>query len=61
MAPVKGDFRRLSSVAFSILKYYVPKSVISVPNAIYDMLPFVLTALILVITSIRQSERKRGM
>ncbi len=44
--------------AFSILKYYVPKNVISVPNAVYDMLPFILTALILVITSIRQSKEK---
>ena len=42
--------------AFSILKYYLPKSIISVPNAVYDMLPFILTALILVITSIRQSK-----
>ena len=41
--------------AFSILKYYVPKNIITIPNAIYDMLPFLLTAIILVVTSIRQS------
>ena len=56
--PSKAIFGAFIFGAFSILKYYVPKSVISVPNAIYDMLPFILTALILVITSIRQSKEK---
>jgi simple sugar transport system permease protein len=39
--------------ACSILKYYVPKSYIPIPNAFYDMLPFLFTALILVVASIR--------
>ena len=56
--PSKAIFGAFIFGAFSILKYYVPKSVISVPNAIYDMLPFILTALILIITSIRQSKEK---
>lgn len=54
--PSKAIFGAFIFGAFSILKYYVPKSVISIPDAIYDMLPFILTALILVITSIRQSK-----
>ncbi len=54
--PSKAIFGAFIFGAFSILKYYVPKSVISIPSAIYDMLPFVLTALILVIGSIKQSK-----
>lgn len=54
--PSKAIFGAFIFGAFSILKYYVPKSVISIPNAFYDMLPFVLTALILVVSSIKQSK-----
>ena len=39
---------------FRILKYYVPKTV-PIPIAFYDMLPFVVTALVLIVNSIRQS------
>ena len=54
--PSKAIFGAFIFGAFSILKYYVPKSVLSIPNAVYDMLPFLLTSLILVISSIRQSK-----
>lgn len=40
--------------AFSVLKFYVPKSLFPMPNAIYDMLPFLVTAIVLVISSIRK-------
>lgn len=40
--------------ALRILKYYVPKSVVDMPTAFYDMLPFLMTALILVISSIQK-------
>jgi simple sugar transport system permease protein len=36
-----------------ILKYYIPQSVFPFPIAFYDMLPFLMTALVLVISSIR--------
>ena len=42
--------------AFNILKYYFPKTIITIPNAFYDMLPFVITALVLIVTSIRKSK-----
>ena len=42
---------------FSVLKYYVPADVITVPTAIYSMLPFLLTAIILVITSISKNKK----
>lgn len=40
--------------ALRVLKYYVPASVIQLPTALYDMLPFVITALILVVSSMRK-------
>ncbi|GHU87781.1 ABC transporter permease [Clostridia bacterium] len=41
--------------AFRSMTYYVPDSLISVPQAFYQMLPFVLTIVVLLITSIRKS------
>lgn len=40
--------------AFSVLKFYVPKSVFPMPDAVYDMLPFIVTALVLVVGSVRK-------
>jgi simple sugar transport system permease protein len=40
--------------AFSVLKFYIPKSLFPMPNAIYDMLPFLVTAIVLVISSVRK-------
>ena len=42
--------------ALRILKFYVPKSVLPLPNAFYDMMPFLITALILVVTSMRKKQ-----
>lgn len=55
-SPVKAIFGSFIFGAFNVLKYYFPKTIITVPNAFYDMLPFVITALVLVITSIRKSK-----
>ncbi len=46
--------------ALRVLKYYVPNTVVSLPTAFYDMLPFAMTALILVISSIRK-KRDRNL
>lgn len=40
--------------ALRVLKYYVPASVVTLPTAVYDMLPFAMTALILIVSSIRK-------
>ena len=40
--------------ALLVLKYYMPQSVVNLPTAFYDMLPFLITAIILVISSIRK-------
>lgn len=37
--------------ALRILKYYVNKEVLDIPDAFYDMLPFIITAVILVVVS----------
>ena len=38
-----------------VLKYYVPKGGIEIPIAFYDMLPFLITALVLVLGSMKKS------
>ena len=58
-SPVKAILGSLIFGAFSVLQFYVPKDVISIPNAFYMMLPFLITAIVLVVTSIRQSKEKQ--
>lgn len=41
--------------AFRSMNNYIPDSVISIPQAFYQMLPFVLTIVVLIITSIRKN------
>lgn len=41
--------------AFRILKYYVSKDFIPIPDAFYDMLPFIITAVVLIIASMRNT------
>ena len=43
--------------ALRVLKYYAPKSVFPFPNAFYDMLPFLITAIVLIVTSMRKSKK----
>lgn len=43
--------------ALRVLKYYIPQSVFPFPIAFYDMLPFLITALVLVISSMRKAGR----
>ena len=42
-----------------VLKYYVPAGIINIPTAFYDMLPFLITAVVLVISSMRKSASSR--
>ena len=46
--------------ALRVLKFYIPKSVIEIPTAFFDMLPFLMTAVVLVITSARKSSAKKS-
>lgn len=43
--------------ALRILKYYVPKDIFPFPNAFYDMLPFLITAVVLVISSMNKKKQ----
>ena len=40
---------------FSVLKYYVPQVI---PSSIFDMIPFLMTIVVLIMTSIRSSKEK---
>lgn len=54
--PIKAIFGSLVFGAFSVLQFYVPKNVIAIPNAFYVMLPFLITTIVLIITSMRKSK-----
>lgn len=45
--------------ALSVLRLYIPVSVVKIPAAFFSMVPFVATCVILVISSIRQSREKQ--
>ncbi len=52
-SPLKAILGALIFGALSVLRLYIPKEVIDIPGAIFSMLPFVVTCLVLVISSIR--------
>ncbi|MDD3172903.1 MAG: ABC transporter permease [Herbinix sp.] len=54
--PAKAIFGSLIFGAFSVLQFYVPKNIIVIPNAFYVMLPFLITTLVLIVTSMRKSK-----
>lgn len=54
-SPVKAIFGSLVFGAFSVLQFYMPKDIIVIPNAFYVMLPFLITTVVLVLTSMRKS------
>lgn len=55
--PAKAILGSLVFGAFSVLQFYVPKNIIELPNAFYVMLPFLITTLILIFTSMRKSKK----
>lgn len=42
--------------AFRVLKFYLPSSA-GIPDAVFSMLPFAITALVLIVTSMKKSKR----
>jgi len=56
--PINAIWGSLAFGAMRILKYYVPKSQIPIPDAFFDMLPFAVTAVILVVVSIQENKEK---
>ena len=57
-SPYKALLGSLVFGALSVLKIYIPTSVINIPSAFFSMLPFLVTAIVLVITSVRMSREK---
>ena len=55
--PVYAIYGSFVFGALRILKFYVPKNTLSIPTAFFDMLPFLITALVLVISSMRRSKK----
>ncbi len=55
-SPIRALYGSLIFGAFTVLQFYVPKGVLNIPNAFYVMLPFVITALVLVVTSMRKTK-----
>jgi simple sugar transport system permease protein len=57
-SPYRVLFGSLTFGALSVLRLYIPGTVISIPPAIFAMLPFIATILVLVLTSVRLSREK---
>ncbi len=57
--PVKAIFGALVFGALSVLRLYIPKEVIDIPGAIFSMLPFVVTCLVLIFSSIRMKRENQ--
>jgi general nucleoside transport system permease protein len=55
-SPLKAILGSLLFGIFSVLQFYVPKNVIHIPNAFYIMLPFLITTIVLVFTSMRKTK-----
>lgn len=58
-SPGKAIFGALIFGALSVLRLYIPKDVIDIPGAIFSMLPFVVTCLVLVFSSIRMKRENQ--
>lgn len=54
-SPYKALLGSLVFGALSVLKYYVPANILTIPSAVYNMIPFFATILVLVMTSVRMS------
>lgn len=55
-SPYRAMLGGLVFGALSVLRLYMPAGFVKIPTAIFSMLPFVATALVLVISSVRMSK-----
>jgi len=58
-SPAKAILGSLVFGALTILRLYIPKTVIDIPAAFFSMVPFLATCVILVLGSIRQKREKQ--
>ena len=57
--PLRAIIGSLVFGALSMLRLYIPKDVIDIPGAIFSMLPFVVTCIVLVVSSIRMKKENQ--
>ncbi len=57
--PLRAILGSLVFGALSVLRLYIPKDLIDIPSAFFSMLPFVVTSLVLVISSIRMKRENQ--
>lgn len=57
--PARAIFGSLIFGMFASLQNYIPSSVVELPPSIYQMLPFLLTTIVLIITSVRKSRENQ--
>ncbi len=57
--PLRAVLGALVFGALSVLRLYVPRSVADIPPALFSMLPFIVTCVVLVISSIRMKPENR--
>jgi ABC-type uncharacterized transport system permease subunit len=57
--PLRAIFGSFVFGALSMLRLYIPKDVIDIPGAIFSMLPFVVTCLVLLISSIKMKKENQ--
>lgn len=55
-SPTKAIFGSFIFGALRQLKYYVPASV-GIPGAFYDMLPYIITTIVLIVASVKSSKK----
>lgn len=53
-SPTRAIFGALIFGALSVLRLYIPKDIIDIPGALFSMLPFIVTCLVLIFSSIKQ-------
>ena len=57
--PLRAILGSLVFGALSVLRLYIPREVIDIPAALFSMLPFAVTCLVLVISSIRMKRENQ--
>lgn len=57
--PLRAIFGSLVFGALSVLRLYIPKSLIDIPGAFFTMLPFIVTCLVLIISSIKMKKENQ--
>jgi general nucleoside transport system permease protein len=58
-SPLRAMIGSLVFGALSVLRLYLPKSIIDIPDAFFSMVPFIVTCIILVASSIRMRKENQ--